>query len=370
VAWVEVAVAAMVVVDARTHFERRWASMRLLRAIARFAGAGALVAALLGKPSVAFAQAAGTGTAVPGKEVAKRLFEDGVDLEKKSDFAGALAKYKEAEQITVTPGLRFHKGYCLEQTGKLAAALEEYEAADKLATASNKQDVHAAVVVRLEPLRSRVPQIAIRLTTPVKDVDVQLDGVAVGPQLLDGKAFRLDPGAHVVMARAPAYKTFSRTVQVPESVTTTVDVSLDRAPTGAVVPPAAAVTSEPARPGIEPPAEARRSRSLALPITTTAATVALAGTGVAMFLVAGGAQSDAQTACPAKTSCDDERSRVRTFDAVALGAFIGAAGFAVVSVVLWTSSGSERTASAPVPPVTRGRLVAAPNGVGIAGTFW
>jgi hypothetical protein len=324
-----------------------------------------MVAPIVATPSVAFAQ-----SSPPGKEVAKRLFEEGVDLEKKNDFAGALAKYKDAEQITATPGLRFHKGYCLEQLGKLSAALEEYEAADKLAISANKQDVHAAVIVRLEPLRVRVPQIAIRLAIPTKkDVEVQLDGVPVGPLLLDGKAFRLDPGEHVVTARATGYKPFTRNVQVPESVTTTVDVSLERATTGAVVPlvpvvpVVPAVTPEAPHPVTEPPREAKPTRSLTLPITTTAAAVALGGAGLAMFLVAGTAQSNAQGTCPAKATCDDERSRVRTFDALALGAFIGAAGFAVVSVVLWTSSKPERAAS-------RASLVASPSGMGIGGTFW
>lgn len=332
----------------------------------------ACFAAVVAIPATAHAQSA--PSRVPGKEVAKRLFEEGVDLEKKSEFAGALAKYKEAEQITATPGLRFHKGYCLEQLGKLAAALEEYEAADKLATATNKADVHSAVILRLEPLRARVPQIAIRLATTAKDVEVQLDGGAVGPHLLEGKAFRLDPGEHVVVARAPGYKTFTRNVQVPERITMTVDVSLDRAVTASVVPvspvspvsPAKPTSPEPAYPVTEPPQEPKASRSLTLPITTTAAAVGLGGAGLALFLVAGTAQSNAQTSCVAKTTCEDEQSRVRTFDALALGAFVGAAGFAVVSVVLWTSSGKpERATARP-----RTTLVAAPNGMGLAGTFW
>ena len=51
---------------------------------------------------------------------------------------------------------------------------------------------NTAVAARLDPLRPRVPLIAIRLTPPVKDAEVQLDGVGIAAPLLDGKAFRLD----------------------------------------------------------------------------------------------------------------------------------------------------------------------------------
>jgi hypothetical protein len=331
-----------------------------------------------GPASLAHAQ--GTTAPAPGKERAKKLFEEGVELEKKADYAGALAKYKEAEQITVTPGLRFHKGYCLEMLGKLAAALDEYDAADRLAREQNKQEVHTAILVRSDPLRPRVPQIAIRVSTPVRGADVELDGAAVAAALLEGKAFRIDPGEHTVTAHAAGYKTFTRKVQAPESVTTTVDISLERAAAPAAAVAAVPVAASPAQAGAadpgpvtEPPREPSRG-SRALPLATTAGAVALAGAGVAFFLVAAGAQSDAQRDCATKTTCDDEQSRVRTFDALALGSFIGAAGLGVVSVVLWTSRDASRTAavasaSAPAPARPHARVLATPTMVGLEGSF-
>jgi hypothetical protein len=318
--------------------------------------ASLMTGALMAPASRAYAQA------VPGKEVAKKLFEEGADLEKNGDYVSALAKYKEAEKITVTPGLRFHKGYCLEMTGKLSAALLEYEAADKLAREANKPEVHAAVIARLDPLRTRIPQIAIRLATVAKDAEVQLDGEPVAAALLDGKAFRLDPGEHAVTARAAGYRNFVRRVQVPESMTTTVDVVLDHAPAAAVVPPPAAVAA-PAAALTEPPSESAARRSLVLPIATTAGAVVLAGTGVVFVIVAGGAAKDAKADCLQKTSCDSEQSKVRTFDALALGSFIGAAGLGALSAVLWTSKGGNRGAAIVAHPAFAG------GSVGLEGSF-
>lgn len=339
--------------------------MRNLRAILLAASVGLTA---LAPASPARAQPARASAA--GKERAKKLFEEGLELEKKADYAGALAKYKEADQIIVTAGLRFHTGYCLEMTGKLTAAVDEYEAADRMARDQNKQEVHAATAVRLEPLRARVPQIAIRLAAPTKDAEVQLDGVAVPTPLIEGgKAFRLDPGEHNVTARAPGYNPFARKVQVPESVTTTVDVSLERvtgaAPAvAAVAPPPASSGGDAAPPtsGGEPPADAAPGRSRVVPIATTAGAVVLAGTGIAMFLVAGSAQSTAQEECATKLNCDDRRGRVRTFDALALGGFIGAVGLGVVSVILWTSKPAEHAAA-------NARLQAGPGTFALEGSF-
>ena len=74
------------------------------------------------------------------------------------------------EQVKATPGVRFHEGYCLEMTGRLAAALEAYEASEKMAGEQNKNEVLAAVRARLEPLAQRVPQMILRVAP--KDADV------------------------------------------------------------------------------------------------------------------------------------------------------------------------------------------------------
>ena len=334
--------------------------MRRLRAILF---ASVMTGVLAAPTSLAHAQT------VPGKEVAKRLFEEGFDLEKRGDYVAALAKYKDAEQILATPGLRFHKGYCLEMTGKLNAALEEYEVADKLARDANRPEVHAAVIARLEPLRTRIPQIAIRLATVAKDAEVQLDGNPVGSPLLDGKAFRLDPGEHAVTARAPGHRNFVRHVQVPESLITTVDVVLDLASAASAASPVSAVSSVSSvsrpsgGPSTEPPSETAPGRSLVIPIVATAGAVALVVAGVAFIAAAGGAQSDAQASCPHQTTCTSEQSKVRTFDALALGSFIGGAGLGVLSAVFWASKGGDRRAAIGAKPTFGGATV------GVEGAF-
>lgn len=316
---------------------------------------------------------------VPGMALAKQVFEEGVALEKKGDFAGAAAKFDEAAKIAGAPGVRFHQGYAYEMLGKLATALDHYESALALARDQNKPELEKATIARLEPLRARVPQLAIRLATKA-DAKVKLDDKEVAPLLFDGKPFRVDPGDHAVTATAAGYRDFSRRVQLREGVASSVDLVLEKATGPAPATPAPAPTpastlgpaltppkEDPTSPVAAPPHEGRR-RSLGAPIAATAAASVFAIGGIVGFLLAGSAHSDAQSECPSKLSCDDERSKVRTLDTVALTGFVGAAALGVVAVVLWTSGRSPRSLQdAPAPSA---RLYLGPGSAGIHGALW
>lgn len=301
-------------------------------------------------------------------EVAKRAFEDGVSLEKKNDYAGALAKFRESAQIKATLGNRFHIAYCLEMLGQLAAALNEYEGVDKTAREQNKPELIEATRVRLEPLRPRVPQVAFRVMPPppkegIAGMEVLVDGKAVAT--LD-KGQRVDPGDHVVTAHAPDHESFTKKINVTEGASITVDVLLparaqpapQNAPSG---PNNNAVGSASASTPDTTPA-----RSHTLAIATTAGAVALTAVGIVTFVLAGSAQSDAEASCPTKTSCSDEQSKVRTLDAVSLAGLIGGVGLGALSVVLWVSPSSSASASAPRPSV---KLVARPSWLGLERRF-
>ncbi|MBX3225133.1 MAG: hypothetical protein KF795_31740 [Labilithrix sp.] len=311
---------------------------------------------------------------VPGEEIARRAFEDGVALEKKGDYAGALAKFKESEQIKATLGNRYHKAYCLEMTGKLAAALLEYEIVDKSAREANKAELVEATRLRIEPLRVKVPQLSLKLAgTPPAGAEVALDGTSIPLALLDGKAFRVDPGEHVVTAQAPEHDAFKKGLTAAEGTTTSVEIVLTKATTTATARGGAGAERL-----TEPPAEAPR-RSLALPILTTAGAVVLAAGGVVAYVLADGAQADLEKTCATKPSCEDDKATTRTLDALALGGFIGAAGLAALSVVLWTSSSSApaesaggATASArprATASATTARLVVRSSWLGLEGRF-
>ncbi|MCL2777817.1 MAG: hypothetical protein FWD73_07415 [Polyangiaceae bacterium] len=311
--------------------------------------------------SVAYAQTTnGPNAPNPGasKESARKLFDQGLEAERAGQFAFALEKYAQAEKVaTPTAGLRFHKAYCLEMTGQMALALSEYNAAATLAIAANKPDVHAAIAARRDPLRLRVPQLALRLTTPPPGTSVELDKKPVSAELLDGRSFRVDPGEHKLEAHAPDRTHFERTIMATEGSSTTVEITLP------LEKPALPVAKEKEKP---------HSRSYAWPIVTTTGAVLFAGGGVASLLLAGNAQSDAKSMCAKQVTspCTGDRTKIRTLDALALGGFIGAAGLGALSIVLFSSGGGspEKTDKALSTPV-HARLVASPTALSIEGAF-
>ncbi len=317
------------------------------------------VAGLAAASGLAWPVAPAAAQAVPGQEVSRRLFDEGVELENAKSFAAALGKFREAEQIRATPALRYHKGFCLENLGKLAAALDEYEAAERTARDQNKQETLKSAQGRLAALRPRVPHLSVRIVSP-KATEVLLDGIALAPPLVaSGTKFRVDPGEHQISARAPDHVTKTITVSLAESASQDVDVTLERLSGGGAPPlapttaPSSATTAQPSSPTpsaqghVDPPHAAEPKRSIALPLATTAGAVVLVAGGVAAFVLAGGAADDARADCPTKTSCDDERSKVRTFDALALGGFVAGAALGGLSTVLWLSKPSRAEATRP-----------------------
>jgi hypothetical protein len=317
----------------------------LRRARIEFCG---LAACFLFLCAAAPAQAEGTA------EEAKRAFEEGVTLEKKGDYAGALDKFATSEKIKGTVGNRFHKAFCLEMVGRLAAALDEYDAVDKTAREQGKADVVEATRGRAEPLKARVPRLELRFASSLpQDAEVMLDGRILPAERRELPIF-VDPGEHTVAARAPEHETFSKHFAAAEGATSTVDVSLQpQAPA-----PVGRRTSV-----VEPPLEPHHAPSRTIAIATTAGAVLLAAGGVASFVVAGDVQSDAEKKiCPTRESCDDERQKVRTFDALALAGFVSAAALGTFAVVLWTARPSTSGKSAPA-------LVARGPWLGLEGRF-
>lgn len=260
--------------------------------------------------------AVGAAGAEPSREAqAKRLFEEGVALEKRGDFAAALAKFEQAETLKITAGLRFHKGYALEELGRLTAALEAYEVAENLALEQGRPEVQATAGARIAALRSRVAAVVVRGPAG-SPITVRLDDRPSAPAAR-GEPVRVDPGDHVVHVEAEGQLPFDRTFTASEGAKVVVDVIF----------PKPAVTATPAARGPAP--------SLGPPVAAAVFALGLAGVGVSTLVVTGHLADDARASCPERLSCADERRRIRNLDLLALGGFVGAAGLGALSVVLF-----------------------------------
>jgi hypothetical protein len=260
------------------------------------------------------------GAAHAEDDPARRAFDEGVALEKRGDYVHALDKFMESARIKSTLGNRFHLAFCLEMTGKLASAWNEYEALDRAAHEENKPDVVAATRQRTDALRSRVPEISLRAVPALPTGgEVLVDGTVVVAHGVESKPWKLDPGEHVITAHAPDHKSYRRAITIEPSARESVDVPFEAA--------AAA-----------PAPEAPAPRTRTLPFALAGGAILAAAGGTVALLAAGSAADDAHATCPTRISCDDERAEVRALDAVALGAFVSAAALAAFSIVLFRST--------------------------------
>jgi hypothetical protein len=312
---------------------------------------------------------------------ARLLFADAEKDEDAGRWQDALEKLRRVAEVKPTAGVRSHVALCEEHIGQLARALDDYAAAETQAGADGAKDVLRFVGKRLAELGPRVPRLTIRVEPPVPDAVVTLDGAALSPSLL-GVAIPVDPGEHTLEATAKGYPTVRRTLAMRERDTTSVDVNL----TETAAPPAPATPAPPA-PAAPPPAPAAPTEGTATPSSTgplpdpflrepsgpsqtaawisTAGAVALAGGGVAAYLLAGSAHTSAVEQCArtvstATDACDGPRNTVRAWDATAAIAWLGAAGVGALAVVLWTRPAASQASA---------RVMLVPGGVVLGGRF-
>jgi hypothetical protein len=269
-------------------------------------------------------------------EYARSLFAEAEDFEARKDYTRALDDLRKVAEVKLTPGVRFHIALCEEQLGQWLQALDDFSKADEQATQEGNEEVLAAVKEPLGRLRARVPKIAVGAPNTGKAI-VKLDGRTLAPAEL-GKPRDVAVGAHRIDAEAAGYQPYSREVSAREFEVVSVDVRFAPAATDArTSSPVPSPAWRESRPGAP-------SRTAA--IAATAGAVVLIAGGVGAFFNAGAKQSDAQAVCVTVTNCDDRQPDVRTWDAVALGAWVAGGGLGILAGVLWLSHSSAVRASA------------------------
>jgi hypothetical protein len=208
------------------------------RSLLLFVGAAAAAAIVAFSPSSV--QAAETNDVA----LAETLFQQGKALLAKGSYAEACAKLGESQRIDPGDGTLLTLATCHEAEGKLALAWSEYS------SIANKSDARADRAQRakerisaIEPKLARLSVMVPRATmekTP--SLEILRDDVALGRGAWN-TASPIDPGAHVIEARAEGMKPFRIEVQATSGGRLEV-----------VVPPLSASSSSPAAAATPQPA--------------------------------------------------------------------------------------------------------------------
>lgn len=158
-------------------------------------------------------------------QAARDKFQKALALQTGGDWAGALALLKEVAAVRSTPQVRFNIALCEENLGQLVAAVGDYELAAADARSADEAEVVEQAARRLDELKGRVPKVVVERGANADTATITLDGVALGDQVI-GKSMNVDPGPHVITARAIGFDSFRTTVRVDEAETKTIVVSL------------------------------------------------------------------------------------------------------------------------------------------------
>jgi hypothetical protein len=299
---------------------------------------------------------------------ARQVFNDGLDLEKKEQWADALAKFALVAKIKMTPQVRYHLARCHERLGRLVDALNGYELAAQEAKAmgDKARDVLENAPPRAAELRSRVAHVRIQVTGTVRSSRILLDGRAVSLALVD-TLIPVDPGAHRIEVRRGADVTAERELQLAAAASETVALTIDDPVPS---PPPTASTAPPPPP--PPPPPPSRVPAYA---TAGAGAALLVGGGVLWGLREATIAAIRETCTGEDTGCDPAFEPTeelgRTYTTVSYVLF-GVGGAAVATgVVLWLvlAPPEDTAASGARAPLVRVGLAPSPGGATLLGGF-
>jgi hypothetical protein len=317
---------------------------------------------------------AGDATSEATLRAARDLFMAAERDEDGGRWGEALEKLGRVAQVKLTPGVRYHTALCEEHLGRLVAALNDYKAAAAEARVERAGDVLRLVDRRVADSTERVPRITIVLVPSVHDATVRLDGQPIATD----EAVLADPGTHSIVADAPGRRTSATTITVQEHDVTRVEFTLEPDTPPPVPTPATAVGSVEGRePAPMRPEHGADSRSRTVALIAGVSAVVLGTGGVGAYLVAGREHDESVQTCAQLVSqqagaCDAQKSAVRAWDWVGIGAWAGAAAAGTVAVLslvrLHHDPGGGRGNPA-LSPSLYPRVVVGPASMGVEGTF-
>ena len=232
-----------------------------------------------------FVITASTIAAQPRDEVAaEALFVEGRRLMDQKQWSAATEKMRASDRAAPSVGARLSLAECLVELGKTASAWGAYRSAANLArrTQDPRRAEAAEKLARaLEPKLSYVV-IEVPAAARIDGLEITWDGAVRSPGLW-GQRFPIDPGEHVVEARAPGFKTWNETLRIDAAGETAIKVPrLD----GEGTAPAPVQPPEPS-PRIERSTGDSRwtittGRQVAIGLGVAGVIGALAGTGLAI----------------------------------------------------------------------------------------
>ncbi len=252
---------------------------------------------------------------VSEEAVAETLFREATALIQDGDYAEACPKLEASHRADPAGGTVLLLAICYEQTGKTASAWLRFNEARAMARADRRQDREARAndhLVALEPRLSFVTVVVAESERALPGYAVEVDGAPL-PLVSTTASFPVDPGEHVVQAKATGKRDWSGSIAVTtegDRATITVPDLLDlpsvappttEASTAVdlLAPPATAAADRPSR---RTPGATQRRLAYAVGLVG----VAVTGVGAYYGVMALDRKGEAERLCPDPTCTNEE----------------------------------------------------------------
>jgi hypothetical protein len=295
--------------------------------VRRAAIAGALVALTALAPARALAQGSDKAAA------AQVLFDEAMALLKKGRAADACPKLEESVKLDPGMAAQFRLAECYEQVGRVASAWALFIEVRDAARAQGNAERATLAQRRADAVAPRLAHVRIALP-PAARVDglvLTRDGVPLGAPLWN-TAIPVDPGPHVIAARAPGKREISINFEAQPAATVKVDVpALADAPA-----PAARASGNGGRVGA---------------IVLALGGLAGVGVGAGLGLTASTDWNAVKSNCPTFHGCDpatvtkaNDASRSATISTIG---FIAGGALLAGAVVVFVAARPSKTEPAP-----------------------
>jgi hypothetical protein len=294
----------------------------------------------IGSPVALAGPALGAGSPQEIAE-AEVLFQEGKRLMAAGNYGQACPKLAESQRLDPGGGTLVTLALCHESEGRTASAWAEFSEALTLALKDGRVDRATVAREHGERLEPKLSRLTVRVPPRVSGLDgveILQDGHVLG-RAAWGTPLPVDPGEHLIEARAPGKKTWSRVILIaPAADRQATEVALEDEPAQKVALPASADAKAPRA----EPSHAQRTAGFVV------GGVGLGLVGAASYF-GFRALSDRSTAkdkCPTSPCSDRDavnlnESSKREADLSTAGFALGGVALAVATILVLTSPSSK-----------------------------
>lgn len=295
---------------------------------------------LAGSPGVATAQSA--EPAAPRNAAAEELFDQGRALLDEGRYAEACPKLAESQRLDPSAGTLLNLADCFDKSGQTASAWVTFKEAARASADRRRPDWERLAQRRAAALEPRLSRLVVEVApgSRIDGLSVLVDQLHIAPALYE-TPIPFDPGPHVVTAEAPGHKPWRTELSLAQADRRSVSVPRLESESRGAYPVAQSGNVDSSAP----------HRIPWIAWVFAGASVALAGTGAALWVVGRNEKADLAASCGRTSSCAHDDITSSRAKLIVGDVLVGAALVALGTGVVFALSPGPAAARISVAPL-------------------